>query len=108
MNACISSFIMLYWLQNHMLPCALKSIFGIDCPICGFQRSFFLLFKGHFIESFLAYPPLIFGMVLILYALGAACFPHYLKRKYLPLFSYVVLMIIAVNYVVKIATGNLY
>lgn len=99
---------MLHWLQNHMLPCALKSIFGIDCPICGSQRSFFLLFKGHFTESFMAYPPLIFGMVLILYALVAVCFPHYVKRKYLPLFSYVVLTAITLNYVVKIVTGHIY
>ncbi len=48
---------MIDWLQRHMLPCAYKSIFGIDCPTCGFQRSFIALLKGDWKESFFLYPP---------------------------------------------------
>jgi hypothetical protein len=91
-----------------MMPCALKSIFGIDCPICGFQRSFLLLLQGNFIESFKAYPPLIFALVLIVYAVATVCFPRYIGRKFLPSYSLIVLIIIAINYSVKIATGNLF
>ncbi len=44
------------WLQRHMLPCAFKFIFGVDCPGCGFQRSFIALVKGDLVTSFTLYP----------------------------------------------------
>ncbi len=39
-----------------MLPCLSKSLFGFECMGCGFQRAFFLFFKGHFVDAFLMYP----------------------------------------------------
>ena len=42
-----------------MLPCAYKSLLGIDCPFCGAQRSFLLLLKGNLVDSLLMYPPLL-------------------------------------------------
>lgn len=60
---------MIGWLERHMLPCAYKSIFGIDCPGCGFQRSFIALLKGDFAHSFILYPAtvplLLTGLFLI-------------------------------------------
>jgi len=47
---------MLLWLEKHMLPCLYKSIFGIDCPGCGFQRSCIALLKGDLIKSLSLYP----------------------------------------------------
>src|ERR1700733_9599500 len=47
---------MIGWLERHMLPCAYKSMFGIDCPTCGFQRSFIALLKGDWKDSFFLYP----------------------------------------------------
>ncbi len=91
-----------------MMPCALKSIFGIDCPICGFQRSLLLLLHGNFVGSFKMYPPLIFTLGLIIYAVATGCFPRYIGRKYLSSYSLIVLIIIAINYSVKIVTGNLF
>ncbi|NMH27284.1 DUF2752 domain-containing protein [Flavobacterium silvaticum] len=43
-------------MEKYMLPCFLKSIFGIDCPGCGAQRSVVLLFKGEFIAAFHMFP----------------------------------------------------
>ena len=57
---------MITWLQNHLLPCAFKTLFGIDCPICGFQRAFFLLLQGRFTNSFQMYPPLIPCLLFLL------------------------------------------
>jgi hypothetical protein len=39
-----------------MIPCLFKTLFGIECLGCGFQRSVFLLFKGEFWEAFKMYP----------------------------------------------------
>ena len=39
-----------------MLPCLSKTLFGIECLGCGFQRSFLLLLQGAFIGAFKMYP----------------------------------------------------
>jgi len=90
-----------------MLPCAYKYFFGIDCPICGAQRSMLLLLQGNFIESFKTYPPLIFLLTLIFFAIAYLIFPKIVEANFLKQYAVFVLMIIAINYGYKIATGNL-
>ena len=53
------------WLDNHLLPCAYKQLFGIDCPFCGSQRALIELLKGNVIESIKLYPALIPTLILI-------------------------------------------
>ncbi len=55
------------WLEVHQVPCLFKAITHIDCPGCGFQRSFVLLMKGDVSNSFFLYPALI--PILLLFAL---------------------------------------
>jgi hypothetical protein len=60
---------MISWLEIHLLPCGFKSIFGIDCPGCGFQRSVIALLKGNLSESLGLYPatiPLLITCVFLL------------------------------------------
>jgi hypothetical protein len=90
-----------------MLPCAYKYFFGIDCPVCGSQRSLLLLMQGNFAESFKIYPPLLLVLLLIIFALMYLLFPSIIKAKFLKQYSLLVLVIISLNYVFKIATGNL-
>ncbi|MGM9476785.1 DUF2752 domain-containing protein [Pedobacter sp. GSP4] len=47
------------WLQNHLIPCPFKALTGIDCPGCGFQRSFIALIQGDVSKSWSLYPPTI-------------------------------------------------
>lgn len=47
------------WLEQHQLPCLFKTVFHVDCPGCGFQRSFIALLKGNISQSFKFYPALI-------------------------------------------------
>lgn len=59
-------------LQDYMLPCINKMIFGIDCLGCGLQRSLLLLLKGDFIKAFYMYPAvytliILFAFVIINY-----------------------------------------
>jgi hypothetical protein len=42
--------------QEYMIPCLSKSIFGLDCPGCGLQRSLVLLSKGDFLAAFQMFP----------------------------------------------------
>lgn len=55
------------WLQNHLIPCPLKYLTGIDCPGCGFQRSVIELIHGNFNRSLRLYPAAIPLMLLTIY-----------------------------------------
>ena len=55
--------------EDYMLPCLNKEIFGVDCPGCGLQRAMVLLFQGEFSEAFVMYPAiytllLLFGFLI--------------------------------------------
>jgi hypothetical protein len=52
--------------EDFMLPCLNKKLFGIECLGCGFQRSLVLLFQGNFKGAFLMYPA-IFTLLLLLF-----------------------------------------
>ncbi|GAA4270001.1 DUF2752 domain-containing protein [Hyunsoonleella aestuarii] len=43
-------------LEDYMLPCLNKKLFGVECMGCGIQRSVALVFRGEFIEAFYMYP----------------------------------------------------
>ena len=58
-------------MNEHMLPCMNKKLFGVECMGCGTQRSIELLFHGDFVGAFKMFPPIytliIFGIVLLLH-----------------------------------------
>jgi len=85
-----------------MLPCAYKSLFGFDCPLCGAQRSLVLLARGKIADSFLLYPPL----VPVLLCAVLFCLHIVNKRmitaKFISKFALVVLILVAVNYLCKL------
>ncbi len=43
-------------MEEYMIPCMSKKLFGIDCMGCGIQRAIALLLKGEFVEAFYMYP----------------------------------------------------
>jgi hypothetical protein len=55
------------WLERNQLVCPSKRFFHIDCPGCGFQRSFLLLLKGDVAASLAMYPALLPVLLLWLY-----------------------------------------
>ena len=55
-----------------MLPCNWKTDFGIECPTCGFQRSFIELIHGHVGESIKLFPatiPFLITLVILIFHL---------------------------------------
>lgn len=54
-------------MEEYMLPCMSKKIFGIECLGCGTQRAFFLLLEGKFVEAFKMYPPIYTLLLLFLF-----------------------------------------
>lgn len=43
-------------LEDFMIPCLSKKLFGLDCPGCGMQRAFVMLIKGDFADAFHMFP----------------------------------------------------
>ena len=85
-----------------MLPCALKQLFGIDCPTCGAQRSFALLLEGNFSDSFFMYPPLIPVLLLGIIWLLKFVQPLLVSMAFAKRTSWVVLAIVMVNYFIHL------
>jgi hypothetical protein len=96
---------MFKWLEEHSLPCAYKTLLGIECPLCGSQRAFFFLVKGEFAKSFSMYPPLIPVLALLLLFMFRL-FNKRLDIKHVYRFSVVVLIVVAVNYSVKLIAAS--
>ena len=92
---------MLSWLEAHLLPCAYKSLFGFDCPACGFQRSFIQLIKGNFAESFSLYPPLLFVLLMFLFFAIHVINKNILGKRLVSRYAWVVLGVVMLNYVIK-------
>ena len=46
--------------------CAFKSYFGLYCPGCGGSRSLYHFLRFEFFKSFIYYPPIIIGALVIL------------------------------------------
>lgn len=57
------------FLENHLLPCPIKSLSGCDCPGCGMQRAIIHCLKGEISESFAMHPAGIPFLVLIVFLL---------------------------------------
>ncbi|OWW23580.1 hypothetical protein B4Q04_19815 [Zobellia sp. OII3] len=58
-------------LEDYMLPCLNKKLFGIDCPGCGLQRSIVLFFKGDFSAAFDMYPAIFTLIPLVMFAFAS-------------------------------------
>lgn len=56
-------------MEEYMIPCLSKKLFGIDCFGCGIQRSFVLLMQGEFESAFYMYPA-IYSMLLFFTVIG--------------------------------------
>lgn len=64
-------------LEKYMLPCLFKTLFGVECLGCGFQRSVFLLFQGDFPGAFKMYPAVYTSLLF----LGVGVFYYFNKSK---------------------------
>ncbi len=92
----------IHWLENHSLPCLYKSIFGIECPGCGTQSAIIALLKGNLRESFLAWPPLLPMMFMMLYLILFLIFRFKHGLQLLKITFIINAIILTVNYIYKL------
>ena len=65
-------------LDDYMLPCLNKKIFGVECMGCGLQRSLSLIIQGEFSAAFYMYPAIYTLIPLALFIVTS----FFLKFKY--------------------------
>jgi hypothetical protein len=84
-----------------MLPCAYKSIFGIDCPACGIQRSGLALLNGDIVGSLEHYPAFVPVIILIFLTLLWLLKIKFVSSKLLKNYSIFTLVLIIFSYIIK-------
>lgn len=92
-------------MEEFMLPCLNKQLFGIDCLGCGMQRAAALLFKGEFIAAFKMYPA-IYTLILLVFFLIVNIFIKFKYSERIKVILVVVnIAIIVANYIIKLNTN---
>ena len=88
-------------IEDYMLPCFSKNIFGFDCPGCGLQRSIAFLFQGEFAAAWDMYPA-VFTIIPLFIFLAADFFfsIKYANKITIPLMVASVGLILT-NYILK-------
>ncbi|MEM1256972.1 MAG: DUF2752 domain-containing protein [Bacteroidota bacterium] len=89
-------------LQDYMIPCATKQIWGFDCPGCGLQRSVILLMQGDVVGAFHMYPA-IFALIPLALVLIANKFLNFkYANQLIIVLSISSVAMIVINYIFKL------
>ena len=89
-------------MEDYMLPCMNKKLFGVECMGCGTQRAINLLFQGDFVGAFKMFPP-IYTLIIFFIIL----FLHFVDKsrnynKAIIYFAIINGVIMLINYIYKI------
>jgi hypothetical protein len=93
-------------MEEFMLPCLNKKLFGMDCPGCGAQRAAAFLFDGEFVAAFKMYPaiyPLLFLAIFLVINI-------FVKFKYSEKIKVILIvtsiLCILANFIIKLYTNH--
>lgn len=90
--------------EDYMLPCMNKKLFGVECPGCGVQRSLVHVTKGEFSEAFYMYPAIFTLIILVVFMLLNKGFKFKFGRKIILTLAFINVAIIIVSYFIKMNT----
>ena len=88
-------------LENYMIPCLSKTLFGFECMGCGFQRSLVLIWKGHFIDAFFMYAAIYPLLILLVYLILTRFYRFKNYRKGINWLSITSIATIIISYTIK-------
>ncbi len=88
-------------IEDYMLPCFTKKIFGVDCPGCGMQRALALLIQGDFAAAFEMYPAIYTIIPLLGFLLADIFFTVKYASKIISILAAVSVTLILTNYFLK-------
>jgi hypothetical protein len=88
-------------MDDYMLPCLNKKLFGVDCLGCGIQRALNLLIHGEFIAAFKMYP----AIYTLLFLAVIIVLNFFYKIKYaqriISILAVINVLIIVISYLIK-------
>lgn len=90
------------WLSYHSFPCITHIIFGIDCPFCGFQRSFIALISGNLSASIAYFPALIPLLITAVVSVISLKIRNSYFKQIVVWMLIVDLLIVMLNWIVKL------
>ncbi|SFD24930.1 DUF2752 domain-containing protein [Algibacter pectinivorans] len=89
-------------MEEYMLPCLNKTLFGVDCMGCGMQRAIALLFKGEFVAAFKMYPA-IYSLITLFLFIGINIFFKFKhSNKIIGTLAILTVVTIIISYIIKI------
>lgn len=88
-------------IEDYMLPCFTKKIFGVDCPGCGLQRSLAFLLKGDIVAAFEMYPAIFTIIPLLGFLLADTFFKIKHANKISISLMIASVVLILTNYILK-------
>lgn len=88
-------------LEEYMLPCLNKKLFGVDCMGCGMQRSISLILHGNFVDAFHMYPA-IYTLMLLFAVIAVNTFKNFKHaNKIIIILAILNAVIIIGNFIMK-------
>ncbi|WP_044638687.1 DUF2752 domain-containing protein [Siansivirga zeaxanthinifaciens] len=88
-------------LEDYMIPCLNKKLFGIDCPGCGMQRSVSLITKGEFVDAFYMYPAIYTLIIMLVFLIFHLKFKFENGHRILLVLFVINFIFILTNYILK-------
>ncbi|WP_431167062.1 DUF2752 domain-containing protein [Tenacibaculum halocynthiae] len=89
-------------LEDYMLPCLNKKLFGVDCLGCGFQRAIVHVLKGEFFDAFKMYPAIYSLLFFLIYILLNFKFKFNNSQKTIRFLLLLNIILIVGNFILKI------
>lgn len=89
-------------MEDFMLPCLNKTLFGFECMGCGIQRSLLLIFQGNFIDAFQMYPAIYSLIALFIYIGLNIFFKFKNSNKVISVLAVLTVATIITSYTIKI------
>lgn len=87
--------------EDYLLPCVNKQLFGVDCPGCGVQRSLVHVANGEFSEAFYMYPAIFTLIIMVLFMIVNRRFKFQMGKKIILTLAIINVSIIVVSYIIK-------
>ena len=88
-------------LEEYMLPCLNKKLFGVECLGCGLQRSVVLVSKGDFTDAFYMYPA-VYSLILLFLVIGINTFKKFkYANKIILILAIINAVVIITSYILK-------
>ena len=87
--------------DDYMLPCLNKTLFGYECPGCGLQRSVSFIIKGEFTDAFYIYPAIYALIPLALAILLSFFYKFKYSNKIINILAIVSVFVIIISFIMK-------